>query len=105
MRQTMSEMYEGVIFCSDEQSARTAFAGVTSSLRLRLVRLADGVFGVYQVVGATDAFDQTAVEQVAQQLSVQLGRAIALFYDNSCGIRASVLYELGRRGREFGDSD
>jgi|GEM_PF-5973539 len=101
----MSEMYDGVVFRSDEPAARAAFEALASPLRLRLVRLADGVFGVHSIASRGDVFDESALEEIAGQLSVRVGRAVALFYDNSCGIRAGILYTGGRRGRVFGDDD
>src|SRR5690349_120789 len=95
----MSEMYEGVVFRSDEPAARAAFEAVISSLRQRLVGLADGVFGVHRVADRAEVFDQPALERLAGQLSAHVGRAIALRYDNSCGIQAGVLYTGGQRGR------
>lgn len=101
----MSEMYEGVVFRSDERTARRTFRSLALGLRLRLVRLDCGVFGVYRVAGCADAFDQPAVERVAKQVSAAVGPAVALFYDNCRGFRIGVLYSDGRRGREFGDGD
>ncbi len=101
----MSEVYEGVVFRSAERAARRTFGSLSSGLRLRLVRLARGVFGAYRVAGRAGALDQPAVERVAQQVSAAVGRAVALFYDNRCGIRAGVLYCVGRRDRELGDDD
>lgn len=101
----MSEAYEGVVFRSDERAARRAFSSCASGLLLRLVRLARGVFGVYRVAGRDDPFDQPAVERVARRMSAEAGQAVALFYDNSCGIRTAVLYAGGRRVREFGEAD
>src|SRR5262249_39545593 len=69
------------------------------------VRLAPGVFGIYRVATRTDVFDRPAVEGVAKHLSVRIGRVVALLYDNTCGIRAGVLYTSGRRSQEFGDGD
>jgi hypothetical protein len=101
----MSEMYEGVVFRSNERTARRVFGSLAAGLRLRLVRLARGVFGIYRVAGRADTFDQPAVERVAQRISTETGSAVALFYDNRCGIRAGVLHSVGRRGREFGEAD
>jgi hypothetical protein len=101
----MSEMYEGVVFCSDERTARSAFESISSELRLRLVRLASEAFGVYRVASRHDNLKQSSVELVAQWMSAAAGRAVALFYDNSCGIKAAFLYSDGRFVREFGDDD
>jgi hypothetical protein len=101
----MSEMYEGVAFRTDEATARGAFEAVTSSIRLRLVCLAEGVFGAHRVANRTDAFDQPAIERVAMEMSACVGLTIALFYDNRCSIRSGVLYNRGRRVQVFGDDD
>ena len=101
----MSEIYEGVVFRADARTARRTFESLSSPLRLRLVPLARGVFGIYRVACRADAIDQPAVEGVAQRASAEVGQAVALFYDNSCGVRLGVLYSGGRRGREFGDAD
>lgn len=101
----MSEAYEGVVFRSDERTARRAFDSLASPLRLRLVQLDRGMFGIYRIAGRADAFDQPAVERIAAQASAEAGWAVALFYDNSCGVRVAVAYAGGNRGREFGDGD
>jgi hypothetical protein len=101
----MSELYAGVVSRSDEAWARRTFGALASRLRLRLVRLAPGVFGVYRVAGRDDALDPPAVEQVARQVSADAGQAVALLYDNRCGVRVGVLYTAGRREREFGGDD
>jgi hypothetical protein len=101
----MSEMYEGVVFRCDERTARQSFAAVSSELGLRLVRLGPSMFGIYRVAGRPDTFDQPAVEWIAQQVSEDVGQAVALFYDNSCDVEVGVLYAGGRRVREFGEGD
>lgn len=101
----MSEIYEGVVFCSDEQTARAAFATLASGVPLRLVHLAREFFGVYRVASRADALDESAIAQVAATLSDKVERAVALFYDNRCGVRVGVLYARGLRDREFGDAD
>ncbi|MHB1558362.1 MAG: hypothetical protein ACYC61_12955 [Isosphaeraceae bacterium] len=103
----MSELYEGVVFRSDESTARRVLASLSCPLRLRLVALdmGAGVFGIHRVAGRAESFDQAAVERIAERVSTEAGEAIALFYDNRCGVRASVLYSGGRRAREFGDED
>jgi hypothetical protein len=101
----MSEMYEGVVFRSDERTARRTFGSLTTELRLRLVRLARGAYGIYRVAGRADPFDRPAVERVAERVSLQARQTVALFYENRCAIRAGVLYSSGCRVREFGDGD
>jgi len=101
----MSEMYEGVVFCSDERTAHRIFDSLASPFRLRLVRLAPGVFGIYRVAGRAALFDQATMERLAVSTSVQATQAVALFYDNSCATRLGVLYSAGYRDGEFGDGD
>jgi hypothetical protein len=101
----MSEAYEGVVFRSDERAARHAFITLVSPLRLRLVRLGLEAFGIYRVADRAEAFDLSAVEQVAVRVSAIVSQSVALYYDNSCGIRVAVAYADGRRVREFGDGD
>jgi hypothetical protein len=101
----MGELYEGVVFCSAERTARRAFASVRSGLSLRLVRLARGVFGIYRVAGRTDLFDVPAVREVAKQVATEVGQAVALFYDNRSCTYFGVLYCAGRRAREIGHGD
>jgi hypothetical protein len=86
----MSEAYEGVVFRSDERTARCAFGSLASRLRLRLVRLARGVFGIYRVAGRNDAFDQPAVERVAQR------RGGTLSLHNSTTVWHALRYSEGR---------
>ena len=101
----MSDLYEGVVFRSDERTALHVFDAITSKLKLRLVRLTSDVFGIYRVADRGDPFDQPAVEAVAERMSIEAGPAAALFYDNRCGVRFAVLYSSGHRGPEFGDDD
>lgn len=101
----MSDMYEGVVFCSRKRDAANTFASLSSKLHLRLVQLAPGVFGIYRVAGRADAFEPNEVESVAARVSVAAGKAVVLLYDNRCCLRVGVLYSSGRRDREFGDCD
>jgi hypothetical protein len=101
----LSEIYEGAVFRADESTARAAFGALATPLHLRLIRLADGVYGVYRVAGRGDLLDVPEMEQVARRLSAQVGQSVALFYDNRGGVRVGVLYVAGHRDREFGEED
>jgi hypothetical protein len=101
----LSEIYEGAVFLADDATARSAFSALVSTLHLRLVGLADGVYGVYRVAGGRDLFDVPRMEHVTLQLSIRVGKAVALFYDNGGGVYCGVLYIAGRRDREFGEDD
>jgi hypothetical protein len=102
----MSEMYEGVVVAGNPEQVRQAFRTLASLLTLRLVCLVDEVFGVWRVAERADPFSTLEVENVAAHLSAVLdSTALAVFYDNSCGVRAAVLYEHGQPSREFGQDD
>ena len=101
----MSEMYEGVVFRSEENIARHAFHTLSSERWLRLVLLDCELYGVYLVAGRADAFQQHTVESIARRVSEEVGRAVALIYDNRCGTLIGVLYAGGRRVREFDNGD
>lgn len=101
----MSELYEGVVFRADVPTARAAFAALVSPLRLRLVRLATGVFGVYRVAGRREPIDLEALGDVASQLANQRGEAVALWHDGRSCLRGGMLYKKGLPFREFGPDD
>lgn len=101
----MSEAYEGVVVRAGPDEVLTAFRALASGLRLRLVHLAQGCSGVYRVAGAAQPFAPVEVEVVASTLSRSLTRALAVFYDNGCGLRQAALFESGTAVRCYGDAD
>ncbi len=101
----MSESYEAVIGKAPEELALSAFRALETPLQLRMLRLADGVYGLCRVADLGTRFDPQGVERVAAQFSATVGRAAAVFYDSSCAVRAGALFEAGERRREFGESD
>jgi hypothetical protein len=104
-RRTMSEMYEGIVFRSSDAAAPAAFRSLPAPFPLRLVRLANGTFGVYRVAGRSDRFDVEAMTSLAAALSESTSAALAVFYDNSCGVRATAVFRGGTLSAEFGEDD
>jgi hypothetical protein len=101
----MSEVYEGIVFRSTYTGAIGAFRGVSAPFPLRLVRLADDTFGVYRVARRRDRLDREAMASLAAALSRSVSAAVAVFYDNSCGIRAAALFREGTVTAEFAGED
>jgi hypothetical protein len=101
----MSETYEGLVFRSSDAAAPNAFHSLPVRFPLRLVRLADSTFGVYRVAERSDRFDATAMMALACTLSKSTSAALAVFYDNGCGVRASVAFRGGALSAEFGADD
>ena len=80
-------MYEGIVFRCSDAAAPAAFRALPAPFPLRLVRLADDTFGVYRVAGRADRFDVDAMTSLAAALSESTAAALAVFYDNRCGLR------------------
>ena len=101
----MSEVYEGIVFRSNDTAASGAFRGLTAPVPLRLVRLADGIFGVYRVATRSVPLDVEAMTSLAASLSEAVPAATAVFYDNRCGVRAAATFRGGTLSAEFGEED
>ena len=102
----MSESYEGIVFRAPDDSAATAiFNAHPAPFPRRLVRLADGTYGVYRVATRTAPFDSIAVKSLAAKLSKSSKIDLAVFYDNRCGLRAATIFDRGTLSREFGEAD
>lgn len=97
----MSELYEAVVFGADEPDARAALASARSPLRLRLVRLAAGAFGIYRVADRSNPFDLPRIEHLAAHVAECVGQATALAYDNRSDGNLAVFYRAGQRVQEF----
>ncbi len=98
-------MYEGIVFRSPDAAAVDAFRGLSAPFRLRLVRLADGAFGVYRVAARSDRFDVETLTSLAATLSESTSAALAVFYDNNSGVRAATVFRGGTCSAEFGEDD
>jgi hypothetical protein len=98
-------MYEGVVFCASDGVAMEVFEGVGAPFPMRLVRLAEGVCGVHRMARRSEMFDVERMTGLAARLSERCSWALAVFYDNRCGVRGAVLFQNGGGGVEFGEKD
>lgn len=101
----MSEMYEGIVFRCSVATAPAAFRALPAPFPLQLVRLADDTFGVYRVAFRADRSDMVAMTSLTAALSVFTAAALAVFYDNRCGLRAAAAFRGGTLSAEFGEDD
>lgn len=89
----MSERYECVLWHATRDGSERAFRGLRSPLTLGLGEVATDLFAAYVREGKL--FNPPEVEAIAAALSKEFGKALALFYDNSCGVESAILYECG----------
>jgi hypothetical protein len=101
----MSYVYETVVLKGDEPAVRQAFDRLRSPLSLRLFRLADHGFAVYCWQDAARGFAAEEVNRLAAELSSTFGTALAVHYDDGCGIKVARLFRDGASVREFGEAD
>jgi hypothetical protein len=101
----MSEIYEAIIFRSTDAAALTAFRGLAAPFPLRLVRLADCSFGLYRIAGRSVPVDFETMKSLASKLSESISAALAVFYDNRCGLRAAASFRAGALSASFGEHD
>ena len=101
----MSETYEAIVFRSSDADASGAFRNLSARFPMRLVRLAEGTFGVYRVGRAVDVQGAKAMTSLAATLSETVSVALAVFYDNRCGLRTAALFRGGTMSAEFGEDD
>jgi hypothetical protein len=101
----MSELYEGVVIRIEQAAAIAAFRSLESSRPIRLVRLADRTFGIYPVLSRSEPLTPREIGLIAQKLSIDVGVALAVFYDNRCGLNAATLFQGGLEIRVFDEDD
>lgn len=101
----MSEMYEGIVFRASDAAATDALLRLSAPFPLRLVRLADDTFGAYRVAGRSVPLDVQATTSLAAELSKAVSAALAVFYDNSSGVRMAAAFRNGTLSAEFGETD
>ncbi len=101
----MSEMFEGIVFQSTEQTAKEAFASLPSTLALRLVPLGANIHGIYRSASRHDVFQTELLCQYARSLSEHTEAALAIFYDDRCALRTSVLFRPPAEHFQYGEND
>lgn len=102
----MSVVYEAVVWEGDASAVRAAFDRLQTALSLRLFQPADR--GFVLVCWLPDDARRHAVDEVnrlAAVLSVDFVSALAVHYDDRCGVKTALLYRAGSAVREYGDSD
>lgn len=97
----MSLVFHGVIFQSNEATARSHFTSLDSTLPLRLVRLDDGVFGIY---AKRDGDAPSELQQIAGLVSQTEGLTLFYWSDSRVGPWYQ-LYENGQVTRELNVCD
>jgi len=101
----MSEMFEGIVFRSTEPAAKQLFGNLTSALALKLVSLSANIHGIYRSASRHEVFQTELLCQYAESLSEHTQSALAVFYDNSCGLRTSVLFQPPAQHVQYGEND
>lgn len=99
----MSEMYECVLITGLRGEMIEAFHDLHSPIPIGLGELDSDVFAVYVKEGRL--LNPPEVEKIASSLSMRFGKALLLFYDNSCDVRFAGLYEDGALVKSFGEKD
>jgi hypothetical protein len=101
----MSDLYEAVITIADLETAHSAFRSLSSSLYLRLIRLAERLYAVHRIATRNAPFDEAAINDAAAQISNSCGQSLAVFYDNRCDINCCNLFRKGTHVGSFGKRD
>lgn len=101
----MSELYEGVIVVADVAAMGRAFESCPSPHALGFDAVGDNIYGLYTRVDRQIPFDHQETTRIAAHLSSTLGAALAVFYDNRCGINSADLYRDGQYEQTFSEAD
>jgi hypothetical protein len=101
----MSELYEGVVIVADAATMGYTFQSCSSPHALGFDAVVDNVYGVYTRADRQIPFDPEETARIAAHLSSILGTALAVFYDNRCGINTADLYRDGQHIHTFTEAD
>jgi hypothetical protein len=101
----MSELYEGVVIVADAPAIGRAFQPCRSPHALGFDAVLDNVYGVYTRADRQIPFDPEETAHISAHLSSTLGAALAVFYDNCCGISTADLYRNGQHIQTFTEAD
>jgi hypothetical protein len=101
----MSELYEGVVIVADAAAMERAFRSCPSSYALGFDAVSNNVYGAYTRADRQTPFAPEETACIAAHLSSTLGAALAVFYDNRCGINTADLYCDGQWTQSFTESD
>jgi hypothetical protein len=105
--------FEAVVVAADQDTLVRLLEGLTkqdddpfASITLELHRVADRgfvIFGWRAEARRPQAAEE--VEELADELSLKLGTAVAVHYDDQVGVRAAMLSRGGEPVRYFGEVD
>lgn len=101
----MSELYEGVVVVADGAAMSRAFLSCPSPHASGFDAVLDSIYGVYTRAARQIPFDPKETAHIAAYLSSVLGAALAVFYDNRCGINTADLYRDGQHIQTFTEAD
>src|SRR4029078_11122362 len=101
----MSELYEGVVTVADATAMGRAFQGCSSPHALGFEAVLENLYGGYTRADRQIPLDPEETARIAAHLSSTLGAALAVCYDNGCGINIADLYRDGRHIQSFTQAD
>lgn len=101
----MSELYEGVVIVADVAAMGRVFQTCSSPHALGFDAVGDNVYGVYTRADRQILFEPEETARIAAHFSSTLGAALAVFYDNRCGINTADLYRDGQHIQTFTQAD
>jgi hypothetical protein len=102
----VSVVYEAVVFEGDAPLVRAAFDRLRTPLALRLLQLADRGFAlVCWTPGGRRRHAVEEVNRLAAKLSSEFQTALAVHYDDGCGVKTAVECRAGSVVRQFGDAE
>ena len=101
--------YTVVVLAGDQAALLRELAGLGeefASMSFEAYRVADRgfvVFGWHE--GTHDLVAIQGIEDLAEALSLEFGKAVAAYYDKTCDSREATLYQNGEAIRSFGEED
>ena len=101
----MSELYEAVVMVADAAAMGRACQSCSSPHALGFDTVVDNVYGVYTPADRQIPFDPEETARIAAHLSATLDAALAVVYDNRCGINTADLYRDGEHIQSFTEAD
>ena len=110
----MSTYFEAVVLATSQAALTRLLAGLPeleepdpfAPITLTVSRVARGRYVVFgRRAGADRPRCAQAMEDLADELSLELGTAVAVHYDDQVGVRAAMLSRDGEPVRYFGEPD
>jgi hypothetical protein len=99
----MSLIFEAVAV--ESTAIHDAFDRLKTPLALRLYQAEERGFVILSRLSPGRLFRWEEVDRLAASLSVELGTALSVHYDNRSGVRNACLFRHGTAIREFGEAD